>query len=57
MALRQGQHVWVRHGDDDWVESIILRLGDGDWVWVQQIGTERSEQTHVSRVFEFRPTN
>ena len=54
MGLIQGQHVWVRHGSD-WVKSVILRFEDDDWLWVQQLGTERSERTHVSCVFEFRP--
>jgi hypothetical protein len=55
MALRQGQHVWVRHGQEDWAESVILTVESPEWVWVQEMGTERNERTHASRVFEFRP--
>ena len=55
MGLRQGQHVWVLHGKNDWAESVILELLEDDWVLVQQVGTERAEHAHLSRIFELRP--
>jgi hypothetical protein len=47
--------VWAVFGRDDWAEVVVLQLGDDGDVLVQQLGTERAEWSHVSRLFELRP--
>lgn len=55
MGLQQGQHVWAMFGTNDWAEVVILELKENGDVLVQELGTERAEWSHESRLYDVRP--